>query len=351
MAQPMEKTVIATVLFLDIVGYSRQPVGQQLTWKADFNDTISQLLAAGSEQDRIVLDTGDGAALCFLDNPEDALELAMRLRERARASEGELEYQLYMGINLGPVKIVRDLNQHRNLLGDGINVAQRVMSFAQPNQILVSRSFYDIAAYLTRRDRSIFHYRGIQADKHGREHEIYEVLPEGAPATPPSASSIIRPGENRLPADALAALESSYAEFVGPIASTLVRRAARDANNLESLCQRLAGLIENTDDRQRFLDSYTAKLSATTTTAATAIPDPSPTIAANPPVEPPVMLDESTRQAMEQALARVIGPIARVLLNREVARGGNRQALCQRLAERIKDLDERQRFLERFGGE
>ena len=336
MAQPVEKTIIATVLFLDIVGYSRQPVGQQLAWKADFNGIISRLLAASSEQDRIVLDTGDGAALCFLDNPEDALEVAIALRAMARADTEALEYQLYLGINLGPVKIVRDLNQQRNLIGDGINVAQRVMSFAKPNQVLVSRSFYDIAAYLTRRDRSIFHYRGIQADKHGRGHEIYEVLPEGeasdtsAPVTTPGGLS---------PAN-LATLEQCYASVVGPIASTLVRRAARGAHNLDTLCERLAGLIENPADRERFLESCTTRLHGAT---------PAPAAATPAPTVPPTALDDTTRQAMERALARVIGPIARVLVNREINRGGERRELVQRLAKRIDDPDERQHFLDRFG--
>ncbi len=38
------------------------------------------------------------------------------------------------GINLGPVRLVRDINSQPNIIGDGINVAQRVMSFAQPGR-------------------------------------------------------------------------------------------------------------------------------------------------------------------------------------------------------------------------
>jgi class 3 adenylate cyclase len=41
-----------------------------------------------------------------------------------------------MGINLGPVKLVQDINGRTNALGDGINAGQRVMSFAADNQIL-----------------------------------------------------------------------------------------------------------------------------------------------------------------------------------------------------------------------
>ena len=47
--------------------------------------------------------------------------------------------------------------------------------------------------------------------------------------------------------------------------------------------------------------------------------------------------------------ARILGPIARVLVNREIKRGGARRELAQRLAGRINDPVERERFLDRFG--
>ena len=90
---------------------------------------------------------GDGAAISFLGDPEDALFVTLSLRE-AMVREGMTstiveasgEDSVRMGINLGPVKLVKDINGHPNIIGDGINVAQRIMSFARPGQIVVSRS-------------------------------------------------------------------------------------------------------------------------------------------------------------------------------------------------------------------
>jgi hypothetical protein len=79
------------------------------------------------------------------------------------------------GINLGPVRVVNDINGQPNIIGDGINVAQRIMSFAQPNQILVSRSYYDMTSRLTQEISQMFDYSGIKHDKHVREHEVYSV--------------------------------------------------------------------------------------------------------------------------------------------------------------------------------
>jgi class 3 adenylate cyclase len=65
---------------------------------------------------------------------------------------------------------MKDLNDQLNVIGDGINAAQRVMSFAQPNQILVSRSFYEVVACLSHEYEQLFQYLGAHTDKHVREH-------------------------------------------------------------------------------------------------------------------------------------------------------------------------------------
>jgi hypothetical protein len=119
-----------------------------------------------------VLDTGDGAAITFLGDPEEALLVAMAIRD-AVAAEHRLGVR--MGVNLGPVRLVRDLNAQLNIIGDGINVAQRVMSFSDPGQLLVSRSFYEVVSCLSSDYANLFSYVGARTDKHVREHEVYLV--------------------------------------------------------------------------------------------------------------------------------------------------------------------------------
>lgn len=173
-----KRTFIASTLFLDIVGYSKRSVDDQLSCKRHFNMLISKAIANIAESDRVLLDTGDGAALCFLENPEEALNVAVRLL-RVILVLKKIQppyYQLYLGINLGPIKIMQDVNAQRNVLGDGINVAQRIVSFAKPNQLLVSRSFYELVISLNQSRKVLFKYQGIHIDKHEREHEVYEFL-------------------------------------------------------------------------------------------------------------------------------------------------------------------------------
>jgi serine/threonine-protein kinase len=48
---------------------------------------------------------------------------------------------------------------------------------------------------------------------------------------------------------------------------------------------------------------------------------------------------------IEQALARHIGPIAKVVLKRAMAKSATRNDLCDRLATHIEREDERRQFL------
>ncbi len=176
MRENANRTFVCSVLFLDIIEYSKRSVTDQIRLKERFNSDLSEAISAVAVDDRIILDTGDGAALSFLGDPEDAMFVALGMRDAvtSRAAQGE-PLAVRFGINLGPVRLVKDINGQPNIIGDGINVAQRVMSFADSGQILVSRSYYEVMARLSEDYADMFHYEGARTDKHVREHEVYAV--------------------------------------------------------------------------------------------------------------------------------------------------------------------------------
>jgi hypothetical protein len=171
------KTIMCGVLFLDIVEYSKKSVAGQISLKDRFNSYLSAAICDVPMPDRIILDTGDGAAINFLGDVEDALKAALSLRESLLNERPDVDHPLLvrMGINLGPVRLVRDINGQPNIVGDGINVAQRVMGFADAAQILVARSYYDAVSRLSPQYAGMFHYQGSRTDKHVREHEVYAI--------------------------------------------------------------------------------------------------------------------------------------------------------------------------------
>ena len=189
----INKTSICSIVFLDIIDYSKKPDSEQIDVKNQFNDFINIALKNIAQNDRIILDTGDGAAIAYMGSPEDALFMALNIRDSIikNNESGQSLIHVRSGINLGPVRVVKDINGRPNIIGDGINVAQRIMSFAQPNQILVSRSYYEITSRLTQEISKMFDYSGVKQDKHVREHEVYSVRLSERRATVENQAEVI----------------------------------------------------------------------------------------------------------------------------------------------------------------
>lgn len=188
MAESSGRTVVCSVLFLDIVEYSKKSVAEQARLKQRSNELLSDALESVGSRDRVILDTGDGAAVAFLGDPEDALFVALAIRDNGA------DLPIRMGINLGPARLVKDLNGQVNIIGDGINVAQRVMSFSDPGQLLVSRSYYEVVSCLSNDYANLFTHEGSRTDKHVRAHEVYSVgislaSERVAPSNEPSRSA------------------------------------------------------------------------------------------------------------------------------------------------------------------
>jgi len=173
---PANRTLVCAVVFLELIEYSRKPVSEQLKIKEKFTARISEAIADIPVNNRIILDTGEGIAVNFLDYAEEALFVALQLSRASNAvPHGEPRLDLRIGINFGPVRLVRDGDGQPNIIGDGINVAERVMSFARTGQVLVSRSYYEVITRSCEDYARLFAYQGSRTDKHVREHEIYEL--------------------------------------------------------------------------------------------------------------------------------------------------------------------------------
>ena len=172
------RTTTAAVVFLDIVGYTKQPDSKQIEWKQQFSQLLTNSLDPLGTGERIILDTGDGAAIGFLQHPTDALESAMLFRTGLTENKHDdhPDLRVRIGIHLGPVSLVKDMNGQINMLGDGINSAQRVMGFAGEDQIYVSRAYFEFVSNLSDEYKDLFRYRGSHQDKHGREFHVYELL-------------------------------------------------------------------------------------------------------------------------------------------------------------------------------
>jgi class 3 adenylate cyclase len=186
------QTRMAAVVFADLVGFSKKSVPAQLAAKEALTALLQELVTPYPKEGRVILDTGDGAAVGFLVSPEFALGLALRLRRELVAAPADALLQskdLRLGINLGPLKVVTDVNGQPNMVGEGINSAERIMSFAEPGQTTASRSFQEAVYYLDASFQHLFEPLGMRTDKHGREHEVFRVT-DSTPAIDTALQSL-----------------------------------------------------------------------------------------------------------------------------------------------------------------
>jgi len=129
---------IAHVLFIDIVGYTKLLINEQLEHLEKLREIArgTETFRAAQREGKLMrLPTGDGGALVFRTNPEAAVNCAIEI---ARELKKHPAMRVRMGIHSGPVKEVTDLSEQGNIAGAGVNIAQRVMDCADAGHIFRS---------------------------------------------------------------------------------------------------------------------------------------------------------------------------------------------------------------------
>ena len=134
---------LAAILAADIVGYSRlmesDEAGTLAAWRALQAPLIEQVVAA--HRGRIFKRTGDGFLTVF-DSAVDAAGCAVKIQEAVTNAQSGVEpvrrIVLRIGVNLGDVYLQDD-----DVLGDGVIVARRLETAAEPGGVLVTRAVAD----------------------------------------------------------------------------------------------------------------------------------------------------------------------------------------------------------------
>jgi TolB-like protein/class 3 adenylate cyclase/Tfp pilus assembly protein PilF len=139
---------IAHLLLIDVVGYSKLLVNEQIELLQELKQIVrssESFHAAEARGELIRVPTGDGMALVFFHSPEEPARCALEI---SRALQDHPSIQLRMGIHSGPVNRVIDVNEKTNVAGSGINVAQRVLDCGDAGHILLSAHVAeDLAEY------------------------------------------------------------------------------------------------------------------------------------------------------------------------------------------------------------
>jgi len=161
----------------------------------------------------------------------------------------------------------------------------------------------------------------------------------GALPAPGSAAGPAAAGPVMAPA-LLGDLERGLARHLGPIARHLVHTSLRSAASAEDLCDQLARRIEHPDERRQFLSQ--ALETVRTHASGQRAPDPGQTGA---PGASAIAPEEIERARL--ALAKTLGPIARILVQRALGQARTTADLWDLLAVHLGSAAERADFLSR----
>jgi len=165
----MERRLTA-ILAADVVGYSRLMGNDEAGTLAQLKEIRQAVVDAkiAEHRGRIVKLTGDGV-LAEFSSVVNAVSCATEIQMAMRARTSESAIQFRIGVNLGDVIAEGD-----DIYGDGVNVAARLESVAQPGGIAVSQSVCD---HVGNRLSVTFEDRGEQQLKNiEKPIRVYDVV-------------------------------------------------------------------------------------------------------------------------------------------------------------------------------
>ncbi len=167
--------------------------------------------------------------------------------------------------------------------------------------------------------------------------------PEESPATvrvlqtaPPSQPTMLPTG-TVLDRETLKKVESELARYIGPIASVVIRSAAKKAFSTANLAEIVSADIAEAKDRAAFVRRFASDRSTPTgdlTRTATRLP-----------TQLASTLDPQILAKAEASLAQHIGAVARIVVKRAAVKARDASELYLLIADEIEDKDERKTFI------
>jgi TolB-like protein/class 3 adenylate cyclase/lipopolysaccharide biosynthesis regulator YciM len=192
-AGPDLQLEIAHLLLIDVVGYSKLLVNEQIEFLQELNQIVrgTECFRTAETKGRLIrLPTGDGMALIFFRSPEEPARCALEI---SRSLQNHPHIRVRMGVHSGPIHQTTDVDDRSNVAGAGINVAQRVMDCGDAGHILLSKHIADDLTHY-RHWQPCLHDLGECEVKHGLRLHVVNLYKDGLgnPAVPEKLKRGIR---------------------------------------------------------------------------------------------------------------------------------------------------------------
>lgn len=189
---------MASVLFMDIVSYSLRSIDEQTELLTILQQIVRESAVyqqATARQELITLPSGDGMALVFMRDPVSPAKCALEI---AKSLQSHTDIKLRMGLHTGPVRRHDDIKEGANVVGGGINTAQRVMDCGDAGHILVSQNVAEVLEQLGGW-KDALQDLGIHEGKHGVKLHLYNLYKDGL-GNPNLPSRVVKTKPTQSPA-------------------------------------------------------------------------------------------------------------------------------------------------------
>ncbi len=141
-AQPSlqnQQRVLAAIVVTDAVGFSAQMSADEERALAIINRDLKQIAGLCNVfRGQVLKSTGDGLLMCFF-SAAQAVACALNIQKKLRNDGKRKSFDHRIGVHLGDVYI-----NDSDVMGNGVNIAARLESFAAPGEICVSQVVYDV---------------------------------------------------------------------------------------------------------------------------------------------------------------------------------------------------------------
>ena len=168
---PESSRQLAAIMFSDIVGYTAmmgKDEAKALRWIKQNREIQKPLIE--KYNGRFFKEMGDGM-LAHFSSALDSIQCALEIQRTARE---EFEGELRIGIHLGDVTV-----EEEDVVGDGVNIASRLQSIADPGGIYISESVHK--SIRGRLDITTQYLGEIELKNVDFPVKTYAVLGEGQP--------------------------------------------------------------------------------------------------------------------------------------------------------------------------
>ena len=171
------KRKLAAIFSTDVAGYSRLMGDDEeatIHTLTAYRAVITSLIQ--HHQGRVVDAPGDNLLAEFasvVDAVRGAVEIQHALKEKNSELSDQRQMRFRIGINLGDVIVEDD-----RLYGDGVNIAARIESLAEPGGVCISGTVYD---QVENKLALTYEYQGEQTVKNiAKPVRVYRVVTEDA---------------------------------------------------------------------------------------------------------------------------------------------------------------------------